>query len=44
MATAIIKYLKTLGGSSRGADSPLRKGMEFMYFSMVVKSCFNVLR
>ena len=42
MALAKNNTIKTLGGSSRGADSPSRKGKEFMYFSMVEKSCFNV--
>ena len=44
MAQAQNNTIKTLGGSARGADSPPRKGIEFMYFSMVEKSCFNVLR
>lgn len=44
MATAKNNTIKTLGGSARGADSPTRKGREFMYFSMVDKLCFNVLR
>ena len=44
MATAQNNTIKTLGGSARGADSPTRKGRELMYFSMVEKSWFNVLR
>lgn len=44
MAQAQNNTIKTLGGSARGADSPPRKGSEYMYFSMVEKLCFNVLR
>lgn len=43
MAQAQNNTIKTLGGSARGADSPPRKGREFMYFIMVEKSCFNYL-
>lgn len=42
MAQAQNNTIKTFEGSARGADSTPRKGREFMYYSIVEKSCFNV--